>query len=367
LTSRAFRPRGTARIQERPGLGLSKGGLLMNIRRPCACFIVPSKLLRKLAEQSSGADRKLLLDSVEISARLRGVRSVPAMLAATPAGEKRRTIFDAAHGSRLPGKLVRGEGDDDAADASVNQAYDSAGTTYDFYMQILKRNSIDGRGMRIDSSVHYERKFNNAFWNGRQMVYGDGDGKMFLGFTSALDVVAHELTHGVTQYTVPGGAGLTYEGQSGALNESISDCFGSVVKQWKLGQSVEQADWLIGAGIMGPGVGKALRSMKDPGNQELTWGGDDQPKDMDGFQNDGDVHTNSGIPNHAFYLAAMALGGKSWEKAAPIWYKALSLLTSDATFADAASATAHAASLLFGSGSNEEKSVTAAWKDVKVI
>jgi Zn-dependent metalloprotease len=339
----------------------------MNAHRPCACFIVPSKLLRKLADRAAGADRQVLLDSLEVSAHLRGARSVPAMLAATPAGEKRRTVYDAQQRKTLPGKLVRGEGDPAATDAAVNEAYDSAGTTYDFYMEVLHRNSIDGRGMRIDSSVHYAQKFNNAFWNGRQMVYGDGDGKMFIGFTSAIDVVAHELTHGVTQYSVPGGEGLTYEGQSGALNESISDVFGSVVKQWKLGQSAAQADWLIGAGIMGPGIGHALRSMKDPGNQELTWQGDDQPKDMSRYQPDGDVHTNSGIPNHAFFLAATALGGNSWEKAGPIWYRALSLLSANATFADAARATAQAAAILYGSGSNEEQTVTGAWHQVQVI
>jgi Zn-dependent metalloprotease len=341
----------------------------MNDHRGCVCFIVPSKLLRRLADQAGNtADRQTLLDSLELSAHLRGERSVPAMLTATPAGEKHRAVYDANHKQKLPGKLVRTEGAPaTGADAAANQAFESAGTTYDFYMEVLHRNSIDGRGMRIDSSVHYESKFNNAFWNGRQMVYGDGDGKMFLGFTAAIDVVAHELTHGVTQYTVPGGAGLTYDGQSGALNESISDVFGSVVKQWKLGQTVDHADWLIGAGIMAPTVGKALRSMKKPGDQEETWKGDDQPGDMKTYQADGDVHTNSGIPNHAFYLAATAIGGQSWAKAGPIWYKALTLLTADATFADAAHATANAAGMLYGAGSKEQQAVTAAWKQVHVI
>ncbi len=333
---------------------------------PHVCFIIPPKLLRRITQRSRGAELEALLDTIELSAHLRGQRSVSgiAALAAVSAGEKRRTIFDAQHGRALPGKLVRGEGDPAVPDNSVNQAYDSSGDTYDFYESVLKRNSIDGRGMRIDSSVHYGTAFNNAFWNGRQMVYGDGDGKLFMGFTGALDVVAHELTHGVTQYTVPGGVGLVYEGQSGALNESISDAFGSVVKQWKNGQSVSEADWLIGAGILGPSVGKALRSMKSPGNQSETWEGDDQPADMDGYQPQGDVHTNSGIPNHAFYLAATALGGNSWEKAGPIWYRALSLLRSDASFADAANATVLAAGMLFGE--TEKRAVSDAWKQVKV-
>jgi Zn-dependent metalloprotease len=333
----------------------------------CTCFIIPSKMLRKLAEQTTDQqERHCLLDTAELSAHLRGQRSVAPMTLgiAAATGEKRRTVYDAQNKSKLPGKLVRGEDSKPSADKAVNQAYDGAGATYDFYREILQRNSIDNKGLRIDSTVHYQNKFNNAFWNGQQMVYGDGDGKLFMGFTGAVDVIAHELTHGVTQYAVPGG--LVYEGQSGALNESISDVFGSVVKQWTLKQSAEQADWLIGAGIMAPSVGKALRSMADPGNQALTWSGDDQPKTMAGYIENGDVHTNSGIPNHAFYAAAIALKGNAWEKAAPIWYKSLSLLTPNATFADMAKATAQAAALLYGADSAEQHAVQAAWKVVGV-
>jgi Zn-dependent metalloprotease len=335
----------------------------------CCCFIIPPRMLRKLAEQADAPERKLLLDQLERSAFIRGQRSArgvaaPGLLVA--AGEKRRTVYDARHGTRLPGKLVRDESGAAVADSAVNQAFDSAGTTYDFYEQILKRNSVDGAGMRIESSVHYSTNYNNAFWNGSQMVYGDGDGKLFTGFTGALDVVAHELTHGVTQYTVPGG-GLVYDGQSGALNESISDVFGSVVKQWHLKQTPQTADWLIGAGILLPSVGKALRSMADPGNTALTWSGDDQPGTMAGFVKDGDVHTNSGIPNHAFYLAAMKLGVNSWEKAGPIWYQSLSLLHPDATFVDAANATIKAAGMLYGVGSGEAAAVQAAWQEVGVL
>jgi Zn-dependent metalloprotease len=337
------------------------------MRHRCsACFIVPPKVLRHFAEKAAGAEREALLDQAELSAHIRGERSMGAIaaLAATPAGEKRRTVFDAKHLRSLPGALVRGEGAKPTADASANQAYDAAGTTYDFFDRVLGRNSIDGRGMRIDSSVHFARRFNNAFWNGRQMVYGDGDQKLFVGFTQALDVVAHELMHGVTQWVVPGGGGLAYEGQSGALNESFSDVFGSVVKQWHSKQTAARADWLIGAGVMAPAAGRALRSMADPGNPALTWPGDDQPKHMKQYVPDGDVHTNSGIPNHAFYLAATLLGGRCWEKAGPIWYRALSRLTADATFAEAATATAEAAASLFGAP--ERTAVVKAWRDVGV-
>jgi Zn-dependent metalloprotease len=336
----------------------------------CACcFIIPPSMLRKLALEASEPERKRLLDQLERSAFIRGQRSARGVAApglAVATEEKHRTVYDARHGTRLPGKLVRDEHGAAVADVAVNQAFDNAGTTYDFYLQVLKRNSIDGNGLRIDSSVHYSKQYNNAFWNGSQMVYGDGDGKLFTSFTGALDVIAHELTHGVTQYTVPGG-GLVYDGQSGALNESISDVFGSIVKQWHLKQSPQQADWLIGAGIMTPSVGKALRSMAQPGNTALTWSGDDQPGTMAGYVQDGDVHTNSGIPNHAFYLAAMKLGANSWEKAGPIWYQALPLLSSNATFADAAAATVKAATMLYGANSAEAQAVQGAWHEVGVV
>lgn len=335
----------------------------------CCCFIIPPSMLRKLALEASEPERRLLMEQLERSAFIRGQRSAKPMTApglAASAGDKHRTVYDAGHSTRLPGKLVRDEKGAEVADVAVNQAFDSAGTTYDFYLQVLKRNSIDGKGMRIDSSVHYSKQYNNAFWNGSQMVYGDGDGKLFTGFTGAIDVIAHELTHGVTQYTVPGG-GLVYDGQSGALNESISDVFGSVVKQWHLKQTPQAADWLIGAGIMTPAVGKALRSMAQPGDTAVTWSGDDQPATMAGYVQDGDVHTNSGIPNHAFYLAAMKLGVNSWEKAGPIWYQALSLLHSDASFVDAANATVKAAEMLFGVKSSEAAAVQAAWHEVGVV
>ena len=336
-------------------------------KRSCQCFIVSGKMLRHFADKAQGAEREALLDSALHSEFLRGNRSVRGMMMmfANVAGEKRRTIYDCQHKRPNPtrGKLVRGEGASPVKDTSVNQAYDSAGTTYDFYNTVLKRNSVDGRGMRLDSYVHYGKNFNNAFWDGAEMVYGDGDGKLFLGFTGAIDVVAHEMTHGVTQFSIPGG--LDYQDQSGALNESISDVFGSITKQWSLKQTVANADWLIGAGIMAPGAGKALRSMKSPGNRAETWEGDDQPATMDKYVEGGDVHTNSGIPNHAFYLAAMALGGNSWEKAGPIWYKALPMLQPQAMFVDAAKATMNAASTLYGS--QERTAVENAWKQVKVI
>jgi Zn-dependent metalloprotease len=346
----------------------------MSSRCPAVCFIVPPHILKHMTTSADPQVRERAHQALEVSAAARGVREaigpVAAMLSASP-GEKRRTVYDLHNGSTLPGVLVRGEGSKPASDTAVNQAYDYAGDTYDFYLQVLGRNSIDGSGMRIDSTVHYRTRFNNAFWNGRQMVYGDGDGVIFSHFTSALDVVGHELSHGVTQFT----SRLAYESQSGALNEHFSDVIGSLVKQWKKQQTAAQADWLIGHGILGPTVkGVALRSMKAPGtayNDQRTLGRDPQPANMKDYveteQDNGGVHINSGIPNKAFYNVAAALGGFAWERAGKIWFNAFTRrLQSNAGFNEAAKATWDVAGELFGAGKAEQLAVAEGWRQVGI-
>jgi Zn-dependent metalloprotease len=333
------------------------------------CFM-PPYILRQIAENGTAGQKSSALGTLAISERWRGRREAVGFLQlATSTGEKRRTIYDAHHQERLAGTRVRGEGDPKTGDAAVDQAYDGLGYTYDFYLKIFDRNSIDDRGMRLDAFVHYGVDYDNAFWNGSQMVFGDGDGKIFNGFTSCIDVIAHELTHGVTQYE----AAFDYNSQPGALSESMSDVLGILVKQWKQKQSAQKADWLIGKGIFAKGIkGKAIRSMKAPGTayDDPLLGKDPQPADMSGYvktrEDDGGVHINSGIPNRAFYLAAVALGRYAWEKAGPIWYDALcNRLRSTSNFKDAARATIASARALFGAGA--EKKVRAAWREVKVI
>ena len=288
----------------------------------------------------------------------------------------RRTVYDVEHGgdSDLPGRKVRGEGDRAVSDTAVNQAYDGAGLTYRFYREVYDRDSVDGRGMELVSSVHYGTDFDNAFWNGSQMVYGDGSGRIFArgGLTKDVDVIAHELTHGVTQMT----AGLAYAKQPGALNESFSDVFGSLVKQHHLGQTAGQADWLIGEGVLGSALhGHALRSMKAPGSandldrQAGTMSGyADLPDDNDPANDNGGVHINSGIPNRAFYLAATAIGGHAWEAAGRIWYVTLTQhLEPTSDFRAAADATITVAGELFGAASHEHEAVSGAWKEVGVL
>ena len=334
------------------------------------CCIVPEDLLCRLAD--SPQHRARALRTLILTERLRGRRVVLERMIghATSPGQKQRTVYDAQHTTNLPGKLVRSEGQAASSDVAVNEAYDFCGATYDFYTNAYNRNSIDDKGMRLDSSVHYDQEYDNAFWDGQQMVYGDGDGTIFERFTKCIDVVGHELTHGVTAAT----ANLDYQDQPGALNESISDVFGSLVKQMNNNQTADQADWLIGEGLFLPSVnGVALRSMKAPGTayDDPQLGKDPQPADMAHYVNtrsdQGGVHTNSGIPNHAFYLVATELGGFAWERAGRIWYEALTKrLTSSSNFQDAADNTFAAAGDLYGVGSDEQKAVQNGWHGVGI-
>jgi Zn-dependent metalloprotease len=335
------------------------------------CFVVSPHMLESIERNGSPTERRNAMATLVLSARLRGERRILGTLpVVTPTGEKRRDVFDAQSETRLPGKLVRAEGQPSSTDTAVNEAYDGAGLTYDLYLDAYGRNSIDDRGMRIDSSVHYGSGYDNAFWNGAQMVYGDGDGELFRRFTLSVDVIGHELTHGVTARE----ANLDYQDQPGALNESISDVFGSLVKQRQLDQTAADADWLIGAGLFTPKVrGAALRSMKAPGTayDDPVLGKDPQPAHMKDYvqtsDDDGGVHINSGIPNHAFYLAAAAIGGPAWEKAGRVWYVALrDRLRPTSDFAEAARLTGAVAAELFGAGRMEAKAVQEAWSAVGV-
>ncbi len=170
-------------------------------------------------------------------------------------------VHDADNGSTLPGRLVRTAGEPEVGDLAVDEAATGLTESLALFTD-FGRDSYDDRGATVVATVHYEREYDNAFWDGTQLVFGDGDGRVFDRFTKPIDVLGHELAHAVTQFT----ADLTYEGQSGALNESMSDVFGACIKQRHLGQDAAAADWLIGEGIFLPGInGRALRSMSEPG------------------------------------------------------------------------------------------------------
>lgn len=336
------------------------------------CCIIPPHILEHVVVNGNPQQRSWAFQTLNVSAQFRGRRNVVGNIFFSPSpGEKRRTIYDAKNGQQLPGTVVRHEGDPPSTDEAVNEAYDAAGATYDLFYELFERNSIDDKGLRLDSTVHYGVKYDNAFWNGDQMVYGDGDGELFQRFTKCVDIIGHELTHGVTQYE----AGLQYYGEPGALNESFSDVFGSLVKQKLKNQTADQADWLIGEGLLAPGVkGVAIRSMKAPGTayNDAVLGKDPQPAYMRdkymGLEDNAGVHINSGIPNYAFYLAAVEIGGYAWEKAGKIWYITLrDRLRNQAQFKTAAKATIEVAGELYGNGSKEQQAVQNAWQKVGVI
>ncbi|WP_282140400.1 M4 family metallopeptidase [Cytobacillus oceanisediminis] len=250
--------------------------------------------------------------------------------------------------------------------AAVDAHYNSE-RVYDYFLNEHGRNSLDGEGMAINSYVHMGTDYNNAFWNGRYMAYGDGDGEFFISLSAGLDVAAHEMTHGVITHT----ANLAYRNQSGALNESFADVFGVLV---------DDGDWEMGEDIMAPaakadGVTR-LRSLSDPNSvavsnpQRAAYGSGVYPAHMDEYYNmplnvdNGGVHVNSSITNHAAYLIGQELGR---EKLGKIYYRALTVyLTSNSDFSDARQAIVQSAIDLYGEGSGEEAAVKAGFDAVGI-
>jgi Zn-dependent metalloprotease len=287
----------------------------------------------------------------------------------TPAPD--RTISDAQHRETLPGVRVRGEDDPVTDDPAVTEAFDGLGATYDFLWDAFAYDSFDGAGAALLATVHYGRDYDNAFWNGQRMVFGDGDGEIFTGFTGSLSVIAHELGHGV----IDAAGGLTYRNQSGALNESISDVLGALTEQHRAGQTAAEASWLIGEGLFTEAVqGRALRSLSAPGTayDDDVLGRDPQPGHMRDFvstpDDNGGVHINSGIPNRAFHLTASALGGYAWERAGRVWFTTLmsGRLSPTTGFTTFAAETERTATELYGAESPETVAVRTAWAEVGV-
>lgn len=271
----------------------------------------------------------------------RAVQAAPmeALVAtAVTAGERR--VFDArrAEGEwgeqRLSTKgLVRGEADPPVGDVAVDATFDAMGVFRTFLQDVFDRSSWDGKGATLEAVVHYGRDFENAFWNGRRIVLGDG-GNIFKSFYG-LDIVAKELSMGLAHSEVP----FVYEGQPGALMQSIGFVFASLVKQYTKKQTAAKANWLIGEdATIG---GRALMSLSEPGTayDTATMGKDPQVGHMSNYvktsSDSGGVHINCGIPNRAFVLAAKAVGGHAWQTVGRIWYKALCCgkLPNNASFA----------------------------------
>jgi bacillolysin/thermolysin len=263
---------------------------------------------------------------------------------------KRRQTYSADNTTEIPGRLLIDEGER-TRDQIAQAAHDGAGVVYDYYANTFKRDSIDGQGGEMVSTVHFgsdPEDAENAAWVGeaQQMIYGDG-GRIFKPLPFGLDVVGHEFTHGI----IDGTAGLIYQGQPGALNESYADIFGTMI---------DRANWTVGEQVVKPGVFPLpyLRSLEDPsagGNYDPDnpLNGIGQPSTVDEYANlplsrrydNGGVHINSGIPNHVAYLIAQAIGR---EKTEQIYYRAVTqYLTPDSNFLAAANATARAATDLY--------------------
>ena len=345
-------------------------------RNPVHC-ILPPYILASIQLRGDEKMRRIAATSERVSDKVRTQRETITAPAPASRAERiaavepvcSREVYDGGHKAALPGVLARSEGDPPVKDEMVNKVYDLTGKVFDFYLDVFNRNSIDDQGMTIISTVHHRRKFNNAFWNGSQMVFGDGDGLLFRSFAD-LSIIGHELSHGVVQYS----GGLMYKDQSGALNESFADVFGVMTDQYANRQTVSEASWLVGEHLFGPDVeGVALRSLKAPGlaYDDDVLGKDPQPFHMDLYVNTssdyGGVHINSGIPSHAFYLLAQYLGGYSWEKAGQIWYQSIQRLKNPmATFTDWADTTVQTAWDLFGKGSFELQMTRRAWRLVGI-
>jgi Thermolysin metallopeptidase, alpha-helical domain/Thermolysin metallopeptidase, catalytic domain len=340
-----------------------------------SCTFVPPYLLQRVARQAGtrhacASGRETLQVDDRLRAR-REVRPAEMVVPALP-GASSRVVHSAGNTETLPGEVVRSDGDPPVGDLAVDESFDSSGQVLDLFQSQFGRRSIDGHGGTVSITVHYGRDYDNAFWDGTQLVFGDGDGQIFERFTKPMDVMAHEFTHGVTQFTI----GLAYQDQPGALNESISDVFASMAKQRILGQTAAEADWLIAEGLFKPGINaRALRSMKEPGTayDDPQIGKDLQVGSMADYvhtyEDSGGVHINSGIPNRAFALAALEIGGASWEKPGQVWYDALvnGQLSSQAGFEDFAQATLSSAGRLFGNDPPIAEKIRAAWVEVGVL
>jgi hypothetical protein len=340
-----------------------------------SCAFVPPYLLQRIARRAGTRHACASgRETLQVDDRLRARRETrPPEMAARPVpGASTRVVHSANSTETLPGEAVRRDGDPPVGDPAVDEAFDSSGQVLDLFQSQFDRRSIDGRGGTVSITVHYGRDYDNAFWDGSQLVFGDGDGQIFERFTKPMDVMAHEFTHGVTQFTI----GLAYQEQPGALNESISDVFAAMAKQRELGHSAAEADWLIAEGLFKPGINaKALRSMKDPGTayDDPQIGKDLQVGSMADYvrtyDDSGGVHINSGIPNRAFALAALDIGGPSWEKAGQVWYDTLRNggLGSQTGFESFAQATVSSARRLFGNDASIAEKIRAAWVEVGVL
>ena len=347
------------------------------MRFGCPCFLLSKSLLTRFADDPDLPDatrdacRRTLAQDTDWRA-IRIARQAATRLTPRPGFLGAHTmrnaptieVYDCKGSDVLPGSPIADPATSE--DATARRVFEQTSNAARFLAECFGRNSVDDYGLTLVSSIHLADKYVNAYWDGTQMTYGDADGELMLDFTLAGEIVAHELAHGVTQYT----AGFEFiYGEPGALNESMSDAFALMYRHWNAGLDVESGDWVIGADIIGPAA-KArgytcIRDLSDPSGEHCAA---PQAIHVSGFLDGGDPHINSGIPNRAFYLAARALGGRVWERTGPIWYAAMQdeATKADSTFREFAKRTRSAARRIYGEGP-ELDAVVQAWKTVGVL
>ena len=344
----------------------------------CGCCIIPDDVLLRFASDPELSDksRNALHHTAALSGHIRALRQQNAALSLTaiqlplpkspipfplphllPAAH----VFDCHHTTTLPGVQVANPGS--SPDGSIKRAYVESENVAKFYWDMFHRDSIDGNHMTLVSSVHYGVKYNNAFWNGTQMTYGDGDGQVFVDFTLGDDVIGHELTHGVTQHSLA----LSYSGEAGGLNESMSDVFGSMFRQWEKNQTVVQGDWLIGADILGPvSKQKGYTCLRDMANPKDPHALAPQPDHYYPGIGNLDPHYSSGP--FPIWLSQSGQTDRRAQlgKGGQVWYKALtgSAASPNMTMSQFAARTRALSSSMFPNDASIHTAVNSAWTAV---
>jgi Zn-dependent metalloprotease len=287
------------------------------------------------------------------------VAKVPPPVPNRPGGTPSIETYD--HRTR---QVVRTGDGPPTGDPIADAAHDNSRIVLDFMRVVLGRNSVDGAGMAVQNIVHHPEA-DNAAWRRGAVRFGDGVPGSMAPFATALDLVAHEMFHGVTEYT----AGLGFTGQAGSIDESFSDVFAEAAEQWhedRAGfgtpEGAGRGDWAFGEDLMLDPKMPMIRDLRNPANPatEQAAQGIPQVEHMGELAkaSPGSVYINSGIPNKAAYEAAMKIGT---EKVTLVWYEALERLGRHSRFEDAAQATVEAARALYPDEPGVAGAVQDAW------
>ncbi len=340
--------------------------VLDECRTACTCcYVVPTYIVEKMQQIDAIREQILDIDVFEEEKAPAEIEQAAVYFAVEQ--EPLISIYTANNNKQLPGQFITSNHSPHSfIDSTAQKALDGARDVHQFWLNAYGLSSYDGQGSEIKSTIHYGIGYANALWNGKQMIYGDGND--VVQNLTELSIIGHEFGHAVT------GNKLYYRGESGALNEHLSDVWGSLVLQFKNEQTVDQASWLIGEGVIKIGnQSYPLRSMKEPGNayNSPIIGKDPQPDHYTdryvGDKDGGGVHINSGIPNKAFYLFASAQGGYAWQKAGLLWFLTLktdNLLKPNCTMNEFAHATISTAIKHFPTDLQMHQDLIQAWKAV---